>query len=305
MSESEDFLRASLASHKDPPALGDADKAAMLQSILKRETGDAENTRNRAWLPLALAAIALLALGAGLARHFLQHDTTGGAQQSAGLASARDEFFILQTDTESQSIVAQDFNHFLIAGKAVGDRLGRFTLAGVDDKAVTLHAGDTTKTDTVEAFNRDALNALDTEVAGLRSLKFRSALTPELQARLEAIADYGHPEAIALLSDDDNTGAASKGLLQWLNGDSRQSKILALRELAGMQAPEAIPALRAAACEDDEALALLALDALSRQQKPAAVTALQQIAETAAVARARERAAKSLQERLREAAPNE
>lgn len=301
MSDSEEFIKASLASHQDPPALGDADKAAMLHAILARDTG----SRRRPWLPLALAAAALLALGAGVANHLRNRESSNGAQQTAVLAGARDEFYILQADVETQSVVAQDFNRFRVSDTSVGDRLGRFTLAGVEAGAVLLQSEQGTQTDAVAAHNRDALDALDREIAGLRALQLQSALTPDLQARLEAIAGYGHPEAIALLAGRESSTAGSAGLLQWLNGDSRQSKILALRELADVQAPEAIPALRAAACDGDEALALLALEALSRQKKPAAVTALQQVAENAAAESARERAAATLQERLREVAAHE
>lgn len=312
-----------------PPSETDALEAA-LRARLRAGTEDAPPdfadvvvaqlpaTNGRSILLWCAAAAVALIVG-GLAWKFQPATSeTRNAAPPAVVASAANEFAVLNCNPEAGQVLWLDYDDFSLHRTAVGE-----SVKSIQVNTVSAHgfggtdtAGVSCAVDTV-THNLAAAKKLDAEVRALASLRDTGGLGGDHLRRLGVIAGSGHPEALrVLLALADAEGPWSEAaaaavvsqkdlvsvrkLIVEAQRGEPQFRRQMIRGLARIQSPLTINALRDLCADPDTDIAAFALEQLCGIDGAGALQALHALSVSDTAPDLRARAAAEYKQRLHE-----
>ncbi|MFC1587662.1 hypothetical protein ACFL54_05065, partial [Planctomycetota bacterium] len=151
---------------------------------------------------LAAAAVLLLCFGGYLLKTRLGQKGRSPEQprQEAADISAKDKFYVLRTEPDTHTLMAQEFRDFTVKYCQVGSEIAGFILTDVEDDAFFLQdAGGCIVRREVNAWNKESLTILGKEVHTLQARHQAGRMDSSDLDRLGAIARYGDLSAIGVL----------------------------------------------------------------------------------------------------------
>lgn len=270
---------------------------------------------------IAAAAVVLvgagLVWGSGLWRHDAgQGDVATGAGSGAPI-DARETLFVVDLAPEQKAVIAIDAATGKTRRHAVGSKLGESTVSAVESDAMTLEGGPLTGRRSVAEWNAHARSSMDAEVTALSVAFDGGGFRAGHFERLSGFAKFGSEGAIELLDRIASNGgelgklaesslAASgrlntvRNLTRWAHEGTRQSRVTAIQSLGDLDSPLSLQCLLSLVEDEDENLALLAVDALARGGQGRAGL-LARVAEQGGRDAVRNRAAALLEKLLKDA----
>ncbi|MFC1587782.1 hypothetical protein ACFL54_05685 [Planctomycetota bacterium] len=154
---------------------------------------------------LSIIVIAAAVLVFGLGWYWINtraggENSASGPDKEVAMVSAGDRFYVLKTEADKESLVAQTFDDFTVKHSLVGAEIGGFVLAEVEEGAFSLRAKDgSILRMEIATWNRDSLSILEQEVLALRIRHQAGSMTESDLERLGAIARYGDISAVRVL----------------------------------------------------------------------------------------------------------
>ncbi|MFC1587401.1 HEAT repeat domain-containing protein [Planctomycetota bacterium] len=248
---------------------------------------------------VALAAAAVLLVIAAVYFSKASGDNSVAPVQDPEIAAqpATDAFIIINTAPARKSVIAQDFDKFLIKRCDVGDRLGRFILKEVKrDELLLVYPDGSENNSLVRELNEQALASLEAETDTLKRRFKADQLTTGDLDRLKSIACIGQQSALRLIQDlaasnselSDRAGKILHGnhkkqriqaALNWARrSGSKATRIKAIRSLGKTKSPLALQFLKELAIDiEEESLAMLCVENLKSFETTWKLPALEEI----------------------------
>ncbi|MFC1587630.1 hypothetical protein ACFL54_04905 [Planctomycetota bacterium] len=235
------------------------------------------------WLVAAAACLLSVAAISTLVFRWQNSPSTDEQDLSDNITrnTAADSFYVLETKPSEQEAVVQGFDAFLVRRIKPGATVGCYTLTGVEMDALSLRTKNGEEgRHLIRDLNAGALLKLDEEATALGSAFQTGEFNNSDWERLEKIAKFGNPSALRLIEDIAGSqcqwNAQSKTILKkneeltlvrnvmkWARRGSRKSRVMSIRSLLKVQSPVTLQCWRDLILDEDEDLALLALDVLA------------------------------------------
>ncbi|MFC1588411.1 HEAT repeat domain-containing protein, partial [Planctomycetota bacterium] len=230
--------------------------------------------------------------------------------------SAKDRFYVLRTELEQQSMMAQGFDDFTVKHCIIGAEIAGFTLADIEEGAFSLrHADGRIVCMEIGQWNQESLSKLNGEVLALKQLHQVGQMTDEDLQRLGAIARYGDLTALRVLkriatAAGDHYCKLAKQMLEGANPEALSMLIKMardkkhkyrqhiLQELAALRAIQGLIVLREIAADQQDSCQVFAIRTLAGSGDREALPLLERLCRDPALPKATRGAAREAFDKL-------